>query len=323
MRKIIKKAVLGSAAIGAAIASFCAVSYSLTKRLVEVALDREEPKRPNISKTIVSGTPMDTELLEKIELFSEKLSNSGLETVEMTSRDGEHLVGHFFEAENAKRIIIAMHGWRSSWTRDFGAISDFWHKNGCSVLYAEQRGQNNSSGEYMGFGMLERYDCLDWINFVNDRFESKYPIYLAGISMGASTVLMASGLPLPDNVRGVISDCGYTSAHDIWKHVAENNLRMSYGLVGKIADDICRRKINVGTKECSTQEALSNSEVPVLFIHGSDDNFVPVSMTYENYKACRAPKKLLIVPGAGHCMSYITAKDDYEKAILDFWEKYD
>ena len=92
-----------------------------------------------------------------------------MEEVEITSRDGLQLVDHWYPCENAKCIIVAMHGWRSAWHKDFGMVADFWHNKGCSILFAEHRGQNNSGGGYMTFGYMERFDCLDWINRVNKR----------------------------------------------------------------------------------------------------------------------------------------------------------
>lgn len=313
-----RKFITTAAALFAGAAALAVVSYSFVEKMVKVALDREAPEIPYVSKRRISGEE-NGEYYEKAAIASEELKNNSFKNVEITAHDGERLIGHFYECENAERVIIAMHGWRSSWHRDFGMISKFWHKNGCSVLYVEQRGQCNSGGEYMGFGMVERFDCLDWISKINEITESELPIYLAGISMGAATVLMASGLDLPKNVAGIMADCGYTSPHEIWKHVVKNNLHLSYGIMGVIADDMCRKKINVGSKDCSTIEALRSCRVPVLFIHGSDDRFVPVEMTYENYKVCQAPKKLLIVPGAGHGKSYLKEPERYEETVLSFW----
>ena len=217
-----------------------------------------------------------------------------------------------------------MHGWRSSWTRDFGLAADFLHENGCHVLFVEQRGQNNSGGDHMGFGLTERYDCRDWIDWVNEQKGGTLPIYLYGISMGASTVLMTAGFPELKNVHGIIADCGYTSPHEIWKHVVNNNLHLNYNeWISKIADDICREKIQFGSRDYSCLVALENNKIPVLFIHGTDDDFVPIEMTYENYAACASPKKLFIVPGADHGMSYFMDREGYEAAGLDFWRQYD
>ena len=202
-------------------------------------------------------------------------------------------------------------------------IADFFRENGCSVLFAEQRGQGASGGEHMSFGLLERYDCLDWIEWVNAQTGGKHPVYLCGISMGASTVLMAGGLNLPTNIRGIIADCGYTAPTAIWKHVAQKHLHLDYRICGGIASRRAKKKANLDVNAMSCPMALSRCRVPVLFIHGTDDRFVPVEMTYENYKACAAPKRLMIVPGAQHGMSYPTDPDGYQEALKSFWTAFD
>lgn len=326
MKETAKKVLIGSAIAAAGAAAFGAVSsYMITKYMMKIAMDREMPKTKNMKKTRDSlrGIPDFDEFCDKFADAREKLEKSSCETVEIISYDGEKLVGHWCPAENPKRIIVAMHGWRSSWTRDFGVISEFWKDEGCSVLYAEQRGQNNSGGDYMGFGLTERYDCLEWVKWADAHNEAGLPIYLAGISMGATTVLMASGLELPESVHGIMSDCGFTSPHEIWKHVAENNLHLSYGIRGNIASGICKKKIQMGAKDYSTIDALKTNEIPVLFIHGTEDHFVPVEMTYENYKACKAPKRLFVVPGADHGMSYVLDEAGYKAVVRDFWNSFD
>lgn len=321
--KKLSKLLIGASAVLAGVTAAAAASYTVTKSLVKIALDREEPKIYQKARKRITGMENTAQLLEEIAVRSKQFEEEGLETVEITARDGEKLAGHFFENKNAERIIIAMHGWRSSWSKDFCAIYDFWHKENCSVLYAEQRGQGESGGEYMGFGMIERFDCADWVDFINEKTGGALPIYLAGISMGAATVLMASALEMPENVKGIIADCGFTSAYEIWKHVVKNNMHLSYTMFSAAADDLCKKRINMGAKEYSTLEALQNTTIPVLFIHGSDDSFVPVEMTYENYKACAAEKRLLIVPGAEHGMSYIVDKDAYENAVISFFKDFD
>ncbi len=322
MKKSTQGIIIGTGIALTGITAGGVVSYFTTRLFVNTALDRSIPK--TMKNRNLSKPHKDEALKTELAGFSEKLRNSDCKTIGIiTTHDGESLTGHWHHKETDKRIIIAMHGWRSSWTRDFGAISDFWHNNGCSVLYAEQRGQNNSGGDYMGFGMIERYDCLDWIEWVNAHNEKNLPVYLAGISMGASTVLMTSGFKLPENVHGIIADCGFTSANAIWKHVAENNMHLSYKIRSKQINDLCKKKIQIGFEDYTTIDALKDNKIPVLFIHGTDDTFVPIEMTYENYKACMAPKQLLVVPGAAHAMSYIIDRDKYELSVKNFWFAYD
>lgn len=317
------KFMVGAGALAAGIATYRAVSCFITKKLVSIALDRKKPKSTAKSRKWLTGSKVCEEMLATVEQAAARLAESDCETVEIVGRDGARLVGHWQSCEHPKRVIIAMHGWRSSWNKDFGLISEFWHDQDCSVLYAEQRGQNNSGGEYMSFGLMERYDCLEWIQWVQARMGEGIPIYLAGISMGASTVLMAGGLTLPPAVHGIMADCGYTSLHEIWKHVVTHNLHLSYKVRENMADDLCRKKIQVGTKDYSTVKAMQITRVPVLFIHGTADGFVPIEMTYENYTACVAPKRLLVVPGADHGMSYLIDRTAYEAATVAFWKDFD
>ncbi len=324
-KKSMGKKIAGYAGIAAAAATAAAaISYALTGRLVQIALDREAPKSMGKSGKKLSGSHKKGTFYEERAAAAEKLQNSDCETVEIRSRDGIKLVGHWHTCEAPQRVIIAMHGWRSSWNKDFGMVSDFWQENGCNVLYAEQRGQGASDGAYMGFGLTERYDCLDWIEWVNANGCAALPIYLAGVSMGASTVLMAAGEELPANVHGVTADCGFTSPHAIWQHVVERNLHIPYrGIAGAIANDMCRKRIQIGSKDYACADALRHCRVPVLFVHGTDDRFVPIEMTYENYKACASPKRLLVVPGATHGMSYLVDTNGYQAVVKQFWRDFD
>ncbi|MFQ9716209.1 MAG: alpha/beta hydrolase [Blautia sp.] len=324
MNKTIKNIMIGAGIVAGTVTTAGVISYKITKKLVGIALDRKEETTIDSPERKRPETSEMKAFIKMREEAAHKLEQSSCETVNIIARDGVNLVGHWQKGKNVKRIIIAVHGWRSSWTKDFGLIADFLHENNCHVLYIEQRGQNNSGGKYMGFGLTERYDCLDWIDWVNQKEPEKLPIYLCGISMGASTVLMTAGFDLLQEVHGVIADCGYTSPHAIWKHVAEEELHLRYDeVMSSIAEDICKSKIQIGPKDYSCTDAMEKCKVPVLFVHGTDDDFVPVEMTYENYKACVAPKRLLVVPGAGHGMSYIVEKEKYEETLRKFWNEFD
>ncbi|MFR5632710.1 MAG: alpha/beta hydrolase [Monoglobales bacterium] len=324
MKKSTRNILIGTGIVTSSLIGAGVVSYFVTKKLVEIAMDRNQNEIVDISNKKIEEIPELKAFKEKREQSAKELGKTYTETIEIIARDNTKLIGHWSICKNAKRIVIAVHGWRSSWTMDFGMIADFLQKNGCNVLYVEQRGQNNSGGEYIGFGLTERYDCLEWINWLKEQDIEELPIYLCGVSMGASTVLMTAGFELPSNVHGIIADCGYTSPYAIWKYVAENSLHFYYDhIMSDIADDMCRAKIKIGPKDYSCPQAMEKCDVPVLFIHGTDDDFVPVEMTYENYKACKAPKRLLVVPGAGHGMSYMVDQNKYEQAVKQFWEDFD
>lgn len=315
-----KKMLVSSGIVLALGGAAAAASHIVTKSLVDMALDGKKGKMSGKSCRRVAGkkeeAKCDINAPEKIEKMEEMC-----EEIEIRGFDGERLVGHLSRCDNAKRVVVAMHGWRSSWKKDFGMIADFLHDNDCDVLYAEQRGQNNSGGKYMSFGLKERFDCLKWIEWINEAHRADLPIYLCGVSMGAATVLMTAGFELPDNVCGIVADCGYTSPAEVWRYVIEKNLKLNYAIRKRAIDRLCEKKLKMKSDEYSAVEAMKHSSVPVLFIHGTDDKFVPIDMTYENYKACTAPKKLFVVPGAEHGMSYCVDKAGYEEAVKKFWKE--
>lgn len=317
MKKTVRNGLL---TIGGIAAGTMVFSNEITRYMVRLALDREEPSHGlRIARRIekeAARNPLYRQVLE----YGLALEAQPHQVVEITAHDGELLVGHWFPAEHPKRIILAMHGWRSAWHRDFGGIAPFFAEQDCSVLYAEQRGQNGSTGKHMGFGMLERYDCLDWIHWLAATHGTDLPVYLAGVSMGATTVLMATGFELPAQVKGVVADCGFTSVHAIWNHVCREELHLPYVLHRRVAERLCKQKIRVGTKDYSTVEALRSCKVPVLLVHGLADDFVPPSMTYQNFNACGSRRVLFTVPNAGHGMSWYVDNNGYKAHLCALWQ---
>lgn len=321
MKKSLLKLLFATAA---AAATATAATYAVARFFGSVAIDSKMRDMPRLMHDRLSGgVKLDAPALEDTIKKIESAKTAKTETVTVQSYDGLTLTGHFYPAKETKRIVIAMHGWRSSWSVDYGASFEFYHNTGCAVLYPDQRGTGESAGDYIGFGVLERHDCLRWINYATERFGTDIPIYLSGVSMGATTVLMTLGFALPDCIKGVIADCGFTSPHAIFSHVSKSNLRLSDRLTYPIVNRICNKKAQFDGDEYSTVEALRENKIPVLFIHGGADKFVPIEMTFENYEACSAPKDLLVVPSAGHGISCITDREAYEKAVKDFFAKYD
>lgn len=323
MKKTAKLLIASSAAA----AAIGAATYAGAKLISDVALNREEPRLASRLKSVAAGSDpegaLSSDIKNELRLGAELLRARQTEAPTVTASDGVSLRGHWVPHPSPKRVIIALHGWRSSWTHDFSSISTFWYDSGCSVLYPDQRGQQESGGDYMSFGMLERLDCLDWIKWVRKKCGEDIPIYLAGVSMGATSVLMASEFDLGPGVRGILADCGFTEPDAIWRHVAKNNLHMPYSLHRGMVDGMCRKKLKLSSRACSTTQALKKATVPVLFVHGSEDSFVPVEMTYRNYVSCASPKKLLIVPGADHGMSYLVDRKAYQTALREFWRAWD
>lgn len=321
-----KETKIAIAAVSCTAAAAAATSVLLTcvRFLSDVAVKKDLPNiSPSMRKRISGSSNKEGELADLVKKQSENLRSLCTEKVTMVNRDGLKLTGYWYRSPDPKRIVIAMHGWRSSWSHDFCVSADFMHDIGCSVLFPDQRCHGESEGEHIGFGVLERFDCADWVNYVVRTESPHLPIYLCGVSMGATTVLMASELSLPERVKGIISDCGFTSPYDIWEHVMNNNLKINSKFAFQMANNYISRKAHFDGKEASTVTAVANTKIRILFVHGDADGFVPIEMTNKNYESCASEKQLLIVHGAEHGMSFYVDGGSYKKAVCDFFLKYD
>ena len=215
---------------------------------------------------------------------------------------------------------ILFHGYKSSAERDFCGGLREGIDGGFNVLLVDQRAHGESEGKYLTFGVNERFDCLSWASYAAERFGNDVKIYLYGISMGAATVLMASALPLPKSVSGIVADCGYTSPKDIIFSVLRDH-HVPAAPVYAVARLGARLFCGFDLDSASAPDALSRSHIPVLFIHGDDDRFVPCRMSRENFEASAAEhKKLLIVHNAGHGLSYMLDRPAYLSALHSFLE---
>ena len=238
------------------------------------------------------------------------------EPVTILSEDGLRLYGRYYHVRDGAPVQIQMHGYRGDALRDFCGGHKLAREAGLNTLVVDQRAHGKSEGETICFGVKERYDCLKWARYAAARWPD-VPISLAGISMGAATVLMASDLPLPENVRCVIADCPYTSPRAIIRKVCWSLPRyfrvlypfaaLSAGLFGHFELD-----------GASALGAVSNTRLPILLIHGEEDGFVPCSMSQQLREACAGPVRLETFPHADHGMSYMEDEPRYRALVLDF-----
>lgn len=244
------------------------------------------------------------------------------EDVYQTAFDGLKLHATYFppikEGEGKKRIVICFHGYTSRGLADFTGLTDYYFKRGYAMLHPDARAHGDSEGKYIGFGCLDRKDALKWIDFVLEKCGQDVEIFLHGISMGGATVLMASGLQLPPQVKGIISDCGFTSPKEVFTHVLKSMYHLPSFPIIPAANLVNKKLAGYGMDECNAKREVAKAKVPILFIHGSKDTFVPVCMCYELYECCSSSKKILIVEGAAHGESYFKNMEAYEAALDEF-----
>ena len=236
----------------------------------------------------------------------------------ITSFDGLTLHGNYYEYAPGAPTELMFHGYRGSAMRDLsgGVARCFALKRNCLIV--DQRCAGKSDGQVITFGVKEHRDCLSWLDFMVKEFPDA-KIILTGISMGAATVLMAAGTPLPPNVIGVLADCGYTSAEDIIKCIIRK-LKLPTWMVYPFIKRAARIYGHFNLEESTPIEAVKQCKVPVIFFHGEADNFVPCYMSQENYNACTSRKAIYTVPGAGHGLSFPANQDQYIQQLGDFFD---
>ena len=244
---------------------------------------------------------------------------------EITSFDGLKLRAYVFKNNENAGTVLLMHGFHSDPLREFATLARFFLSCGYNVVLPFQRAHGESEGRFLTFGTKERFDCRDWLNECAKIFSTDKPLYMEGISMGCATVLMASALDgLPQNLRAIVADCGFTTPYDIIYTVAkdEKHLPLSSLIVwmGNVCTNIFAR---FDLKECSTIDAMKKNRIPVLFIHGLKDDYVPWTMTWNNYEACKAEKEIFLVKDAKHAICNIIDYENYTSRVLEFFKKYD
>ena len=233
------------------------------------------------------------------------------EDIEILSRDGLRLRAKYFEYEKDAPIELLFHGYKGNAERDLCGGVERCFRLGRSVMIINQRASGNSDGHVITFGIKESEDCIEWVKYAVSRFGKDRKIVIGGISMGAATVMMATRFPLPENVVCVLADCGYTSPKEIIKKVVRDM---------KLPDKLVYPFIRLGAliyghfnlEETSAIECMKQCQVPVVFVHGDDDAFVPYEMSKELYEACTSEKKTFItIAGAGHGLAFPVDRDGY------------
>lgn len=256
---------------------------------------------------------------EEMARIYHQLNDRPCEFVTITSHDGLTLSGRYYHIRDGAPLDIGFHGYRSSCMTDFSGGSELSFQLGHNVLLVDQRAHGKSEGRTITFGIQERRDCLSWVQYAVERFGKDVKIVLYGISMGGATVLMASGMDLPENVRGIIADCPYSSAMDIILHVGQK-MPIPNWLIRPFVKLGARVYGGFDVEETNAREAVKNAKVPILIIHGESDGFVPCEMS----DIAEENSGLVVrhtFPNADHGISYLVDTPRYRQVITEFMEK--
>lgn len=273
--------------------------------------------KENRDQVVMPKDPQYDPYREEMRRIFHQLNDRPCEFVSIVSHDGLKLSGRYYHVKDGAPLDIGFHGYRSHPITDFSGGTELSFQMGHNVLLVDERAHGRSEGNTISFGILERLDLLDWVHYAVERFGKDIPILLYGVSMGGATVLMASDLNLPENVKGIIADCPYSKPLDVILYVGERTSFPSW-LIKPFA--ILSARIYGGFDILKTDavQAVKNTKVPILIIHGEDDRYVPCYMSEAVAEA--NPEKVLRVtfPGAAHGISYLVDTPRYHRIVKQF-----
>ena len=272
----------------------------------------EDPKDDEIDNERDLMRPTARRYYEFRKPYRDVFFDNHFEDLYIKSFDGLKLHGYLLRG-TSDEVIICVHGYKASPEIDYADKLEMYKKRGCSVLMIDDRAFGKSEGRYTGFSEHDKYDVRDWVGKINEMFESPR-IYLHGISMGGATVVHSADMHLK-NVKGIIDDCGFTSIDEITRFIMKTSYHLPYFPIGNIASMFSKIIAHIDFNGSNGEESVKCGEVPIVFIHGRSDHFVPCEMSERMYEKCTGPKDILLVEGCGHAACYAMAKEEYEKIV--------
>ena len=277
---------------------------------------RRDPKRTDVTHQVLTGPDYDPYAEESLRLITEA-EKIPFEEVHIRSYDGLDLFGRIYLNDPSKPFHVQFNGYRGNGIRDFAGGLQLALDIGHNILLVDQRSHGKSEGTVICFGVKERFDVRSWVAYVAERFGKDTPVYLDGISMGAATVLMASDLDFACPVKGIVADCPYSSPFGILRKVSHAWVKMGDLTVPFIVLS-ARLFGHFSVFGSSALTSVAQTHIPILLIHGTEDHFVPFSMSEDLYRLRPDVITFLPVEGAPHGLSCLKDRERYTAALRDF-----
>lgn len=306
-----------------AIAGTVAAGYALNKtldKMVNANLGREGIQNPK-SKVMSKKNREDFESNPETILGQLFYTTAPQINITIANREGRHINAILYQRnEESSKYAIVVHGYRST-TAGVSYLARRYYESGYNVLVPYLRAHKGSDYDYCTMGWHERFDIIDWINYI-DSTATDAKIVLHGVSMGAATVMMTTGEALPSCVKCAIEDCGYSSVYDVYAYKVPKMMHLPAFPSIDIFRRAIKSRVGFDIKEASALNQVRRSVTPTLFLHGECDTVVPVSMVYDLYENARCEKDIQIFKGAEHAMSPLLYPNKYWNKVFSFIEKH-
>ena len=314
MKKNIRYGLLGLLAVAVVAltgGSFYMLGYSLTPK------DNKGKDIPGSYEYMHSKYPFITPWLDSLQ------TTGALRDTFIINRAGRQLHAMFASAAKpTDKTAVIVHGYTDNAIRMLMIGYLYNNDLNYNILLPDLQDNGLSEGPAIQMGWKDRLDVLNWMNIANDIFGKRTQMVVHGISMGAATTMMVSGEAQQPFVKCFVEDCGYTSVWDEFSFQLKDMFGLPEFPLMYTTSWLCNAKYGWNFQEASSLEQVKKCSLPMFFIHGDADTYVPTRMVYPLYEAKSEPKELWIVPGATHAMSYKDYPQEYTERVKKFVGKY-
>lgn len=314
MKKNIRYGLLGLLAVAVVAltgGSFYMLGYSLTPK------DNKGKDIPGSYEYMHSKYPFITPWLDSLQ------TTGALRDTFIINREDRQLHAMFASAAKpTDKTAVIVHGYTDNAIRMLMIGYLYNNDLNYNILLPDLQDNGLSEGPAIQMGWKDRLDVLNWMNIANDIFGKHTQMVVHGISMGAATTMMVSGEAQQPFVKCFVEDCGYTSVWDEFSFQLKDMFGLPEFPLMYTTSWLCNAKYGWNFQEASSLEQVKKCSLPMFFIHGDADTYVPTRMVYPLYEAKSEPKELWIVPGATHAMSYKDYPQEYTERVKKFVGKY-
>jgi len=219
----------------------------------------------------------------------------------------------------ARGTILYLHGVSESKIVGLPLAKKF-HASGYNVFLYDSRRHGNSGGSYCTYGFYEKHDTTTIINYLMKRPDLDVgKIGLLGASMGAAVAIQVAAMD--NRVVAVVAESGFATLRTIFDDYQRRMIKLPWHYLRNIVIKRSEQLAHFKASAVSPLDAVKNVHVPLFILHGTADSLIKHTYSEMLYNNAAGPKELWFIPGAKHDDMATIGGEEYERRILEFFEK--